>query len=66
MDASEKIPTLTVQELMQLMQQEQTFVLVDTLTADHFAKVHLPGALNACVFEVVALIIVSATGSRCG
>jgi len=28
-------------------------VLVDTLTADHFAKVHLPGALNACVFEVV-------------
>lgn len=53
MDASEKIPTLTVHELMQLMQQGQSFVLVDTLTADHFAKVHLPGALNACVFEVV-------------
>ena len=27
-------------------------VLIDTLPGDHFAAVHLPGAANACVYEV--------------
>ncbi|MFV0437102.1 MAG: rhodanese-like domain-containing protein [Desulfopila sp.] len=27
-------------------------VIIDTLPAERFAKVHIPGALNACVFEI--------------
>jgi polyisoprenoid-binding protein YceI/rhodanese-related sulfurtransferase len=41
------------------MGQGGTFVLIDTLTADHFEKVHIPGAKNACVFEVTFLDQVS-------
>lgn len=44
---------MSVSELKQWMDEEKNFILVHTLTEDHFEKVHLPGALNACVFEVV-------------
>jgi rhodanese-related sulfurtransferase/polyisoprenoid-binding protein YceI len=37
------------------MLEQDDLVLIDTLTADHFKKVHVPGARNACVFEVVFL-----------
>jgi len=31
----------------------EELVLIDVLTQDHFNKAHLPGAINACVFEVL-------------
>jgi rhodanese-related sulfurtransferase/polyisoprenoid-binding protein YceI len=31
----------------------EELVLIDTLTEDHFNKVHIAGAVNACVFEVL-------------
>ena len=46
---------ITPQELYTKMANEEDFVLLDTLTDDHFEKVHIPGAKNACVFEVVFL-----------
>lgn len=40
-------------ELNQWMEEKKEFFLIDTLTNDHYQKVHLPDSLNACVFEVV-------------
>lgn len=37
------------------MDENRKFVLIDTLTNDHYRKVHLPGAKNGCVFEVTFL-----------
>ena len=31
------------------------FILIDILVEDHFRAIHLPGAINACVYEVVFL-----------
>ena len=44
--------SLEVEELMQRIEKKESFILIDTLTGIHFEKVHLPGALSACVFEV--------------
>lgn len=44
---------ISVSELKEWMEEKDNFTLIDTLTEDHFEKVHLPGALSACVFEVV-------------
>ena len=49
------LTTISQQELHQKMSDPDAFVLLDTLTNDHFSKVHLPGAHNACVFEVTFL-----------
>lgn len=46
---------ISPQELYKKMTNDENFVLIDTLTNDHFEKVHIPGAKNACVFEVVFL-----------
>ena len=46
---------VTPEELMLWMENEKSFFLIHTLTNDHFQKVHLPGARNACVFEVTFL-----------
>lgn len=43
------------EELSAWMAQEKSFLLIHTLTGIHFQNVHLPGALNACVFEVTFL-----------
>ncbi len=55
MDKSATFSTITPQELHKKMTDEEDFLLIDTLTPDHFEKVHIPGAENACVFEVVFL-----------
>lgn len=39
-------------ELMERIKNKESFILIDMLTGMHFEKVHLPGARNACVFEV--------------
>jgi len=53
MDSHTNFSKISPQELYNKMTNNEDFVLIDTLTNDHFEKVHIPGAKNACVFEVV-------------
>jgi polyisoprenoid-binding protein YceI/rhodanese-related sulfurtransferase len=46
---------ITPEELSVWMEEKKDFFLIHTLTGIHFQKVHLPGALSACVFEVTFL-----------
>jgi polyisoprenoid-binding protein YceI/rhodanese-related sulfurtransferase len=46
---------VTPEELSAWMEEKKSFFLIHTLTGIHFQKVHLPGAQNACVFEVTFL-----------
>ena len=46
---------LSSRDLNKKMIHGENFLLIDTLTNDHFESVHIPGAKNACVFEVVFL-----------
>ena len=46
---------ISSRELNEKMIRGETFVLIDTLPDEHFKDVHIPGAKNACVFEVVFL-----------
>jgi rhodanese-related sulfurtransferase/polyisoprenoid-binding protein YceI len=39
-------------ELHRWMMEKKNFFLIDTLPADHYQRVRLPGSANACVFEV--------------
>jgi rhodanese-related sulfurtransferase/polyisoprenoid-binding protein YceI len=41
--------------LKQKVENGKDLIIIDTLTKDHYAKVHLPNARNACVFEVTFL-----------
>jgi polyisoprenoid-binding protein YceI/rhodanese-related sulfurtransferase len=50
-----KFDYLTPKELSMWIEEKKTFFLIHTLTGIHFQKVHLPGARNACVFEVTFL-----------
>ena len=45
-------PTIEAEEMYERLKKKDTTLLIDTLTSIHFEKVHLPGAHNACVFEV--------------
>jgi rhodanese-related sulfurtransferase/polyisoprenoid-binding protein YceI len=40
-------------ELNDWIKEKKSFYLIDTLLEDHFRKIHLPGAVNACVFQVI-------------
>lgn len=44
---------LSPHELNRWMEQKRSFYLIDTLVDDHFQRVHLPFAVNACVFEAI-------------
>ena len=46
---------VTPKELLAWVEKEKHFFLIHTLTNNHFQKVHLPGAQNACVFEMTFL-----------
>jgi polyisoprenoid-binding protein YceI len=46
---------ITALQLKSWVDQGLGFLLVDTLPEDHYKKQHLPGAKNACVYEVVFL-----------
>jgi polyisoprenoid-binding protein YceI/rhodanese-related sulfurtransferase len=78
MNRKNKFEYVTPEELMEWMENEKSFFLIHTLTNDHFQKVHLPGARNACVFEVTfleqmkaiaadknALIVLYGSSERC-
>lgn len=42
----------TPEELRARLGANEHLFLIDTLPADHFSRAHLPGARNACVFEI--------------
>ena len=42
-------------DLRQEVEKGKDLLIIDTLTKDHYTKVHLPNARNACVFEVTFL-----------
>ena len=46
------IETISPQAVNRWVAEEKPFILIDTLTNDHFKAIHLPGASHACVFEV--------------
>lgn len=50
-----KFDYVTAERLMTWKEKKKSFFLIHTLTGMHFQKVHLPGAQNACVFEVTFL-----------
>ena len=52
MTGSASWQTITVDQLKQEMDSGAAFFLVDVLPGEFFEKRRLPGALNACVFEV--------------
>ena len=46
------IDQISPTELFRWIEEGKEFVLIDTLPKDHYRKLHLQGAENACVFEV--------------
>jgi rhodanese-related sulfurtransferase/polyisoprenoid-binding protein YceI len=51
---------VTPDDLRSRMNEGRKILLIDTLPAEHFQKIHLPGASNACVYEIVFLNRVNA------
>jgi polyisoprenoid-binding protein YceI/rhodanese-related sulfurtransferase len=49
---SHRYSQLSPTELHHWMEENKNFYLIDTLTGDHFRRIHLPNSANACVFEV--------------
>lgn len=49
------IHLLSPQTLRQWLDAAKRFTLIDPMPPDHFSRSHLPGAVNACVFEVTFL-----------
>ncbi len=46
---------LSPKALHDRLKEGSPFILIDVLVEDHFRAIHLPGAINACVYEVVFL-----------
>jgi len=44
--------TLLAHEVKELMKEKPDTILIDLLPPDHYAKIHLPDAQNACVYMV--------------
>lgn len=45
--------SISVLALKELVDGSEPFVLVDVLPPEHFMLVHIPGAANACVYEII-------------
>lgn len=52
MKIDHKFNTISPEDLLRRIKVDTDFYLIDILTRDHFEKVHLPHAKNACVFEI--------------
>jgi polyisoprenoid-binding protein YceI/rhodanese-related sulfurtransferase len=50
---SKDYSVVTPKELQEWIGRGRDIILIDTLPKEQFNKKHLPGAINACVFEVV-------------
>lgn len=46
---------ISCEKVQEWTEKGESFVMVDLLPDDHFTKVHLPGAVNACVYKTVFL-----------
>jgi polyisoprenoid-binding protein YceI/rhodanese-related sulfurtransferase len=55
MNSHIKFEYVTPEALYAWIEEKKPFFLIHTLTGIHFKKVHLPGARNACVFEITFL-----------
>jgi rhodanese-related sulfurtransferase/polyisoprenoid-binding protein YceI len=53
MEDTKGFAKITVEELHDRMSQKPDLIVIDTLPKELFEKRHLPGAQNACVFQVV-------------
>jgi rhodanese-related sulfurtransferase/polyisoprenoid-binding protein YceI len=53
MDPSADFKVITVKELESWRAQGRDLVLIDILPEDHYRRMHLPGAENACVYQVI-------------
>ena len=60
MEDTKGFAKITVAELHDKMSQKPDLIIIDTLPKELFEKRHLPGAQNACVFQVVFLSEVEA------
>lgn len=54
---------LSPNELLALLVEKPDTLLIDLLSTEHFASCHLPGAINACVFQVSFLEELAAVAS---
>ena len=52
MNHASTFSTVSAEKLKAALANIGAPVLIDTLPGDHFAAAHLPGAVNACVYEV--------------
>ncbi|WP_419176155.1 rhodanese-like domain-containing protein [Desulfosediminicola sp.] len=43
---------ISPEDLQTMLQQQPALLLIDTLPAEHFNAIHLPGAVNACVYDM--------------
>ncbi len=57
---------ITPEDLRARLQEGVPLLLLDTLPAERFAKVHLPGAGNACIYEITFIEQVHAICSESG
>jgi len=55
MNTRKAYDNISAEDLHKRLAAGEPLVVIDTLPSDHFQKAHLPGAENACVFEVVFL-----------
>ncbi len=53
MTAQQGYREIEVRDLRQWMNEGRSFLLIDTLPGERFEKIHIPGARNACVFQVI-------------
>jgi polyisoprenoid-binding protein YceI/rhodanese-related sulfurtransferase len=55
MEQTAEFRVITAKELAEWVEQRRKMVIVDTLPEEHYRQIHLPGARNACVYQVVFL-----------
>jgi rhodanese-related sulfurtransferase len=55
MEHTAEFRVITAKELADWVGERRELVIVDTLPEEHYRRIHLPGALNACVYQVVYL-----------
>lgn len=64
MEMNHAYQTISTEQLGSLLAQQPETILIDTLLNDHFALAHLPGARNACVYQVDFLDQITALASE--
>ncbi|NNG00138.1 MAG: hypothetical protein HKM93_12210 [Desulfobacteraceae bacterium] len=52
MKTTDDIETISIETLADWKRNKQAFHLIDTLPEENYQSVHIPGAINACVYEV--------------